>query len=842
VLGEVLGEVLSECWTVGDVVLVSLPNGRRCVVDHRTVIADSLAGTRIAITGSTGFVGTALVERLLRCVPDCELVLLVRNGRRTPAARRTAREILANDAFDRLRVQLGDRFDAEMARRITTVAGDVSADGLGLGDADRTMFASCDTVIHSAATVSFDSPLDQAVEINLLGPTRIVELCNELGVRPHVVAVSTCYVAGNRRGNAPEQLVSEGPFDIGLSWRAEVTAARRLKGDTEAISRQAVELVRFRKEARAELGAAGAPALAAKTEQLRERWVKDRLVEAGRARAASLGWPDAYAFTKALGEQAVTDTKGDVPVSIVRPSIIESAWSEPKPGWIRGFRMAEPVIISYARGLLKEFPGVPEGIVDVIPVDMVVAAIIGVAALGPADAPAITQVASGGINPLKYRTLVDNVSGWFTDHPLYDSEGQPIVVPEWTFPGRGRVQAQLQRAKSVITRGEKLLQALPLRGKQAELSATLESKRMEVERALEYVELYGLYTECEAIYQVDNLLAVWTRLDDADRAEFGFDPRAIDWPTYVREVHLPSIVEHARVKTTPGKSSGTDRMARLRRQVLDPKRHVAAFDLENTLIASNVVESYSWLATRRLDTPERIRYVVRTLTEAPGLLKLDRLDRTDFLRHFYRRYEDAPVAQIDEDARELLTQLILTKGFPAGLRRVREHRALGHRTILITGALDFAVEGLRPLFDEIVAATMSVRPDGTYSGEMMSVPPTGEARAQILADYCDAEGLRLDECVAYADSSSDLPLFEAVGFPVAVNPETRLAAIARKRGWLVEQWTKAPGGPRPLLPIGPLMVERERRRRFDPRVSVDPRVSGGAGRRETLARTETLGS
>ena len=85
------------------------------------------------------------------------------------------------------------------------------------------------------------------------------------------------------------------------------------------------------------------------------------------------------------------------------------------------------------------------------------------------------------------------------------------------------------------------------------------------------------------------------------------------------------------------------------------------------------------------------------------------------------------------------------------------------------------------------------------------MPPTGETRAQILADYCEAEGLRLEESVAYADSTSDLPMLEAVGFPVAVNPETRLAAIARKRGWLVEQWAKAPGGPRPLLPIGPLL-------------------------------------
>ena len=74
-------------------------------------------------------------------------------------------------------------------------------------------------------------------------------------------------------------------------------------------------------------------------------------------------------------------------------------------------------------------------------------------------------------------------------------------------------------------------------------------------------------------------------------------------------------------------------------------------------------------------------------------------DRGDFLRHFYRRYEGAPIDQLDEDAAELFSRVVLTKSFPAGIRRVREHRALGHRTILITGALDFAVAGFKPLFD-----------------------------------------------------------------------------------------------------------------------------------------------
>src|SRR6266511_538331 len=104
---------------------------------------------------------------------------------------------------------------------------------------------------------------------------------------------------------------------------------------------------------------------------------------------------------------------------------------------------------------------------------------------------------------------------------------------------------------------------------------------------------------------------------------------------------------------------------------------------------------------------ERVRFVLRPLREAPSLLALDRKDRGDFLRFFYRRYEDAPAAQLDEDAVELLSQLILTKSFPAAIRRVREHRALGHRTLLITGALDFVVRPLAPLFDDIVCASLA---------------------------------------------------------------------------------------------------------------------------------------
>src|SRR6202041_1558534 len=187
--------------------------------------------------------------------------------------------------------------------------------------------------------------------------------------------------------------------------------------------------------------------------------------------------------------------------------------------------------------------------------------------------------------------------------------------------------------------------------------------------------------------------------------------------------------------------------------------------------------SYAWLASRHLPVGERVKFTARILREAPALLALDRRDRGDFLRSFYRRYEGAPIELLRADAGEMFHHLLLAKSFPAGFARVRAHRALGHRTVLITGARYFVVEPLAPLFDEVVCARLGQDAEGRLTGRLDQLPPTGEARALVLADYAAAEGLDLGEAVAYADSASDLPLLECVGFPVAVNPEARLAAL-----------------------------------------------------------------
>ena len=137
-----------------------------------------------------------------------------------------------------------------------------------------------------------------------------------------------------------------------------------------------------------------------------------------------------------------------------------------------------------------------------------------------------------------------------------------------------------------------------------------------------------------------------------------------------------------------------------------------------------------------------------------------------------------PYSLLEREAEEELLPLAAEMGIDGG----------------VAGGIDGRVEG------------------GVYNGKLTSVPPTGEARSQALADFADEHGCDLRESVAYADSSSDLPMLEVVGFPVAVNPETKLAAIARRRGWLIEHWTTSRGAPVKTLPLAPRPRPRHRPR------------------------------
>ena len=729
------------------------------------------------MTGATGFLGTALLERLLTDTPVERIDLLIR--RDAPARLKT---MLSGSAFKPAAQRLGgiDALRELAASKVRPLSADLTQGPIPVAD-------DIDLVIHTAATVSFDPPVDEAFETNLLGTLRLYEAC---GGRPFL-HVSTAYVAGLTRGTQPEELLVRR-----VRWRAEADAAARVRAEIEADSRRPEMLGRFESKARREIGRAGPQSVAKRSEQFRRNWERDRLVEYGRARARSLGWPDVYTFTKALTELALDEVAGDNPLSIVRPSIIESALARPAPGWIEGFRMAEPVILAFGRAALPEFPGIPEGVLDVIPVDLVVNAILAVAATPP-QRRAVHHVSSGFRNPLKYRDLYAFCRSYFLDQPLPERGRGSYKVPTWSFPGRLAVQRKMDTAEKMISRAERVVSHLPHGGFARKTARRVDDLRGRLDFAKRYAELYGPYVEAEVIYTDHKTQALFRSMPQADQEAFNFDPACYSWERYFHEIHLPQITRTLRRVSAPRSVPAVKLVAPAPGQIV-----IAIYDIDRVIVDSNVIEPYLWLRLAEEDALGRAREFASLIPQAPGFLAAERRDRGEFLRKFYRLYEGASADGVRALADSILPELMLRRMAPGAVRRIRQHRALGHRVILMTAGLDFCFGVLAPLADELVCAKLA-ETDGVFTGDLAQPPLVGEARASWLNDYARATGADLSASYGYADSLTDLPMLEAVGHPVAVNPEVPLARMANSRRWPVEIWEPGKGTPKILVPPVP---------------------------------------
>jgi alcohol-forming fatty acyl-CoA reductase len=171
------------------------------------VLAEAYRGRSILLTGGTGFLGTALVEKILRSLPELgRLYLLIRASRDRSAASRFKRDVLGSAAFSGLRRELGDAFEDRVSETVRVLEGDVHAHSLGLGEEKLLELSrEVDVVIHSAASVVFDAPLDAAVESNVHGTLGLLRLARGWEKKPLFLHVSTAYVAGMSEGFAPEE-------------------------------------------------------------------------------------------------------------------------------------------------------------------------------------------------------------------------------------------------------------------------------------------------------------------------------------------------------------------------------------------------------------------------------------------------------------------------------------------------------------------------------------------------------------------------------------------------------------------------------------------------------------
>src|SRR5690606_14007595 len=156
-----------------------------------------LEHAHVLVTGATGFVGQAVVEKPLSAYPSTRISIPVR-PRGDLTAQRRAEKLLRKPVFRRWRESVGEgNALAAFHDRVTVVPG-------GLEDVPP-LPDDLDVVVHSASSVSFDLPVDEAFLANVAGPLNLYERLLETGSDPHVVHVSTCYVAGLRKGVAEER-------------------------------------------------------------------------------------------------------------------------------------------------------------------------------------------------------------------------------------------------------------------------------------------------------------------------------------------------------------------------------------------------------------------------------------------------------------------------------------------------------------------------------------------------------------------------------------------------------------------------------------------------------------
>jgi len=758
-------------------------------------LRDLLAGQKIVMTGATGFIGEQLLWKILTELPDTVPALLVRR-KGSAGARDRVVSLVKKKIFADVREAAGGA-EALVDTRIEVIEGDLP----NVPALPRDL----DVLVHCAGDVSFDPPIDQAFTTNVIGTEalmkRMLEACRredgEPARVPHYVHISTAYTAGRRRGAIPEA-----PQEHHADYASECAAGVAMRERVEAESRMPERLAALRREAERHHRRAGYLTTAADTERRRTEWVEAELVSAGTERARSLGWTDVYTFTKALGERVVTDLGADIHVSIVRPAIVESSWAHPYPGWIEGFKMAEPLILAYGRGELPEFPGSPDSVLDIVPCDFVVNAIVAVCATRPeVGRPEFYHVSSGARNPLTIADMYRHIRSYFTEHPLEKTAkpGQPL--PEWHFPGSSSVGRLLATSERAHALAELVLAKVPRSDRSRDAARTLDRFRDRLDFLKRYHALYNEYAQSELHFVDDASLALTRSLHPADVEAFAFDTAVLDWKTYIEDIHCPSITSSVRRMDALRRKRGLrpTTMKDLSTNTAGASA-VAIFDLDGTIMSTNVVEQYLWSRLPELSAAGRVAEVGQVARRLPGYLLAEQRDRGDFLRAVYRRYRGLDQAGLEHRVDTTMAPYILSRVSPDALERLQEHRAAGHTTILVTGAVETLTRPLRQYFDVIVAAQLATDDEGRYTGFLARPPLVGESRAAWLKHYASLHGVDLSRSFAYADSHSDLPMLQTVGNPVAVSPDVPLMRAAQRRQWSVVKWKIKPPTPRWKIP------------------------------------------
>lgn len=321
----------------------------------------------VFLTGVTGFVGKVVLEELLfrRDELGIERVIVLARG----STGRDGRVTAPADRFRKVaKAEIFKRLPEGWESLVDVVAGDLERDRCGLSEADHAKVTARTThVIHCAASVDFDLPVKDAAAANITSALQVLELARACPNLVGMTDVSTAYVTAWREGPIEEKLAH-------LPRSAEELYQAILDG-----SRSEEEL------------------------------------------KAETGHPNTYTYTKCIAEHLLTARRGEVPLNIVRPSIISAAWGGPVPGWIDSAAAFAGCLLYTGLGIVRAWVADPSVRLDVVPVDVVSNRIVEATFRGtwprPGEPVPIRFAAMGIENAMRIDMAVQATTRYFLERP-----------------------------------------------------------------------------------------------------------------------------------------------------------------------------------------------------------------------------------------------------------------------------------------------------------------------------------------------------------------------------------------------------------------------------------------
>ncbi len=208
------------------------------------------------------------------------------------------------------------------------------------------------------------------------------------------------------------------------------------------------------------------------------------------------------------------------------------------------------------------------------------------------------------------------------------------------------------------------------------------------------------------------------------------------------------------------------------------------FDVDGTLVSTNLVHPTLFYLMNQGTPVQTAMRVGRALMKAPAMAFAELADRRTFNELLYSSYEGMSEDRLVLLADEVFDRVIRPSIFPSARDLVKSNQDRGNVVVLVSGALDFI---LRLLADhlgapDLIANRLEMK-DGHATGKLLKPVVAGPEKARLIREHAREHGHDLDDCFAFSDSYSDLPMLSVVGHPAAVNPDARLKLLAKAYSW-----------------------------------------------------------